>query len=917
MKNRIITSLAVLLLASLSAAQAQTTIVKWTFDNDPVAAPTFNPGTSTDNSAGAVSAASIGMDGWLTPAAGTNDPDVLVGKSSDTGANGIANTSHEWRVRAQNATSPSTANGWSSQAPIGSQGAQFNVDTTGYSSINVAFDWYLTTQGEANGQLQYTTDFGGTWNNIQVTIPASGDAGLAAVNNTGSDTLSVTGWYLSDNVLNNGPMAGQDWFTNLTATITDPAAANNPQFGIRFVNASTGGSCVSSQGTALNNNSGNWRFDNIIVTGTPSSAFAAPTLIAAGSATVDAPFTVTFTDSPAWRGAITSIKVNGTTLAPSAYTISAGHITFTPSASSPATLLQTAGLANISVFATSYNVAQVNQYIGPGAAINLSITAQPVSTVQPLVPTGNGGTLITQPALAVVDQYGNSATNCSATFTATTSTGWSFGASSGIAQLLTNGTVIYTNLSVSNSTASIIPNATITFTASVATGLGGLPTTVTNSAAFAIAAPTTSGFTPGNLAVLQLDGSANNTTFSIIELSGSVFNSAPVNIFPIPSTGTNAMRMSGSSSTGRLSDSEDGTLICFDGFINDDSTVSDETDILTRGAGTLDATGTNYILQATYMSTDSDPVFGNTQARSATTLDDKTFYMGDKYGVYTNTNSVIVSGTGGNVRPLRAFGGQVYALTQSGSSQPTILLMNYVNGDSLYPLNGFPVEPLASDFYMVSSGVNGTTNDILYYIDPTNKTSGAIFKFCLSYDPLNADRNGQLGWVPAGSTQTLIQGGVLNSAPTPNGGDGLYAVRNGGGVDLYYTTGTGGTTSNSLVKVHDSAGYNQGINLGAFQTLYVAPPQAILKGVALAPSIPQLAIGSVSVTGSGVSAAATLAFNYIASSSISVHASSSLTAPVSTWPVIGPAVEGPPGYYTFTDPNPANSGARYYLLSKP
>ncbi|HTY92440.1 MAG TPA: VPLPA-CTERM sorting domain-containing protein, partial [Steroidobacteraceae bacterium] len=169
-----------------------------------------------------------------------------------------------WRVRA-GAGSSGAANGWSSAAPIGTQGAVFAVSTAGYTSISVSFDWYATTQGEANLQFEYTTD-GTTWHNAPLTLGGS-DAGLALVTNTGTDANSVVGSYVSDNLLTNGSSAGQGWFTGLTATITDPAAANDPNFAFELVNASTGTSNVSTQGTALNNSSGNWRFDNVTVSG--------------------------------------------------------------------------------------------------------------------------------------------------------------------------------------------------------------------------------------------------------------------------------------------------------------------------------------------------------------------------------------------------------------------------------------------------------------------------------------------------------------------------------------------------------------------------------------------------------------------------------------------------------------------------
>jgi hypothetical protein len=896
MKSKNFVLMAAVLAASLSAAQAQITIAGWNFENLAITNYSPNPDPSLNNSVGAVSVASIGMNIYATPALGTNDPDITQGANGDTGTDGISNLTKIWRVRAQLA-----GNGWSSQAPIGTQGMQINVDTTGFTNITVGFDWYLTKRGEANLQLEYTTN-GSSWINIPITIPSDESGSLQFVDNTAdTDTNSVQGYYVNS-LANSG---GQEWFTNLTATISGPFAGNNPLFGIQMVNASTGSSCVDATGTALNNSSGNWRFDNISISGTSSgTVLTPPTITPSPVATVDGPFTNTFPNNNNWRNHITSVKVNGTVLT-AGYVVSAGQIVFTPSASVPANLLQTAGVLNITIDSTGYSLDVVTQNLAPGAAKQLGIGTQPAG------PTGNGGTLVTQPVLTVLDQYGNIATNCAATYTANPGSGWGFGTGSGSAQMLTNGMVVFTNLSATSAAA--VPGATMTFTASGVTGLGGLSYTTTNSSAFSIPAPRTTGFTPGNLAVFQVDQSANNSTFSILELSPDILNqSSTVNTFPITATGSSAMRMSNSSSTGRLSDSADGTLVCFSGFLDGSSATADETAITNRGAGTLDPSG-NYVLQASYQGNNSDPNFGTTQARSATSLDNITFYMGDKYGVYTNDNYVVVSGSGGNVRPLKCFGGKIYALTQSGGTQPTVILMNYINGNSLYPLNGFPVEPLASDFYMVASGQNGSTNDILYYIDPTNSTSGAIFKFCLSYNPANNDVNGQQGWVPAGQSTLLANGATLDSAPTPNGGDGLCAATNAsGGVDLYYTTGTGGTVSNSLVKVTDSAGYNQAINLGPFQTLYTTGPNAILKGVAFAPAAHIL---TASLSGGK------FIFTFPAASGLSFYvlATNNITIPRATWPVIGTATEipGNPGHYEFTDSNPATNSTRFYILRQP
>jgi hypothetical protein len=264
-----------------SASKAGT-IASWNFENppDPIAvnnspAPTVGTGT----------ASSLGMNVYATPNVGVTTDDVLVGKSSDTGANGVADLSQQWRIRGQAGTN-GAANGWSSAAPIGTQGAVFAVSTPASPSpLNVSFDWYSTTQGEANLELAYTlndTVASPTWINVPITLSGS-DSGLAVLTNSGSDTNTVTGSYVSDNLLTNGALAGQDWFTDLTATISDPNALNDPNFAIGLLNASTGVDCISTQGTALNNNSGNWRFDNVVITAGAVPEPASISLLALGA----------------------------------------------------------------------------------------------------------------------------------------------------------------------------------------------------------------------------------------------------------------------------------------------------------------------------------------------------------------------------------------------------------------------------------------------------------------------------------------------------------------------------------------------------------------------------------------------------------------------------------------------------------
>src|SRR5262249_21952691 len=135
MKLKTIACLAGLLLGSLSVVQAQRTLTAWAFDNLSIRA-NARPAPST----GFGSARPIGMG------AGSN-PDVqsLSGSSS-----GLANS---WRVRATGGSI-----GWSTTAPIGTQGAKFAASTVGYYRIKLSFDVFATSDAERYLQVQYTTD---------------------------------------------------------------------------------------------------------------------------------------------------------------------------------------------------------------------------------------------------------------------------------------------------------------------------------------------------------------------------------------------------------------------------------------------------------------------------------------------------------------------------------------------------------------------------------------------------------------------------------------------------------------------------------------------------------------------------------------------------------------------------------------
>lgn len=314
-------------------------------------------------------------------------------------------------------------------------------------------------------------------------------------------------------------------------------------------------------------------------------------------------------------------------------------------------------------------------------------------------------------------------------------------------------------------------------------------------------------FTPGNLVALQAEASANNTTCSVIEFNATSAGQSAVTTTVIDGTGANALRFSGSAtSTGYLANSADRSLVCFTGA-NNINTGSNVNTLNPRGVGTLNATR-SFSLATTYTGSSGD------QTRCATTLNNSNWYIADQGGLFTNGTSA--ASPSGNFRSVKPFGGLVYGFQASA-----IGTLSAASGGAFTALPGVTVTS-GQDFYLVSSGANGSSFDILYIISATGNTAGTISKYSL-----------------VGATWTS------NGTFTTNfGGFGMAAQTGGSGAYLYISTGLGALTANSVLRVTDAAGYNTAISITAANniTLYTAPAGRILKGVAFAPVTPATSV---------------------------------------------------------------------------
>jgi hypothetical protein len=249
-----------LLLLALPRANAQV-ITEWNFDNLTAGTTNLTPAPST----GSGTASSLGMGLY----GGGDNSNIY--NLTGTGSDNSGSSNNTWRI-VGGATG--SGNGWNSGAAIGTQGAQFDVNTSGYSNINLTFDVSISSQGEANLQVEYSTNGGTSWVNASTLTytgtPVSPATGTILTNTTATNANIVNGTYFHGEA-NNG---NDVWYNGLSVNLSGVTAANNdPNLEFEIVNAATGTSDVNEKGnTALNNTSGNWRFDDVTI----SSVAAVP-----------------------------------------------------------------------------------------------------------------------------------------------------------------------------------------------------------------------------------------------------------------------------------------------------------------------------------------------------------------------------------------------------------------------------------------------------------------------------------------------------------------------------------------------------------------------------------------------------------------------------------------------------------------
>ena len=700
-------------------------------------------------------------------ATGTTVPSIGNGTASLVGvtatfASGAANGGSSDPAASDN-TGWNTTNYAAQGEESGERGTQFLVSTLGFENIAVSWDLRTSNTSSRWQELQYTTD-GTTWTPWPTKFE-----------NTGGD----------------------QWFNNRVVDLGSVTGANNnPDFGVRLVSIFAPSTSAYAAASTSYAPGGTWRFDMVTVSGVPLPPVP-PTKLAITDVNGGAPVVVnelfSLTIESQDDDGLAQV-VDADTEVTIAYVSGAGgNLGGTVTGS----ILENTNSVTIS--GITYDLVdaalEVSASVTAGPALTAATTTFPVvGSAVALEFVGFPATgFIGVPVTAFTVEARRADNSLAVDY------------AEDVTIALVNGTGTITGTLTQPAVAGVATFAGITFDENGSKELEA--TSGSLQEATASIAISTFTFGAGNLVVLQAEASANNTTASVLELQSSSNNATPLLTIEVPSTGANAIRISGSAtSTGYVSRTDDRTLLTFNGHNSTTSNVNANT-LNPRTVVTLTPDG-QLDLATTYTGGS-----GN-QTRGSTSLNNSDWFIADQGGLFTN--DATSADPTGNLRAIKAFGGVVYV--GRASTNAAIIEVSTVSaftGGSITALPGITNNGNHQDFCLVQSGVNGDQYDVLYILSATSNTAGTIAKYSL------VDGS----WEDNGTFATGV------------GGFGLTAEATATGAFLYLTTGQGALAANQVLRLTDDAGYNAALDIDADNNLvvYTAPAGKILKGLDFAP----------------------------------------------------------------------------------
>lgn len=255
MKTLTTVSITALFIASLTAAQAQTTISSWNFNSNP-----SDASVSTGILIPSTGSGTISLIGGVTSTFATGSPGDPASSGNDNSGLNIST--------------------WSAQGTgSGNRGLQVAASTVGFDNITISLDFRQSGTVSRDFQLQASSD-GVNFNNV-----SGGTASFGTVNANTGTSFSNSGLYV------NNPGGGSQTFVQSINYAFAPGSIyeNDPHFAFRWVavfDSGTGGgtSYISANAgtTAAYSTSGTGRFDEVGVSGVAIEATPEPTTLALG-----------------------------------------------------------------------------------------------------------------------------------------------------------------------------------------------------------------------------------------------------------------------------------------------------------------------------------------------------------------------------------------------------------------------------------------------------------------------------------------------------------------------------------------------------------------------------------------------------------------------------------------------------------
>jgi hypothetical protein len=350
-------------------------------------------------------------------------------------------------------------------------------------------------------------------------------------------------------------------------------------------------------------------------------------------------------------------------------------------------------------------------------------------------------------------------------------------------------------------------------------------------------------FTPGNLAVYRVQGTAALTSAATAVFVDE-YTTAGVLVrsiaMPTATSGSNrALTANGTSTTEgmmtRSTDMQYLVLTGYDAAVGAATPSSATSATVNRVIGRIDVAGN---VNTTTALSDA---YSGSNIRGVASTNGTDFWTtggneGVRYATLGSTTSIVVSSTvaTGNLTNLRAvhiYDGQLYVSTGSGTNSRVLAVGTgtpTTTGQTMNQIPGLPTAGSPNQFFFadVNPAVPGV--DVLYIADDAAATGIQKYSYTGST------------WVANG-----------NLVPSVTGTRGLTGVVVGTTVTLYTTNPT------NLYSLVDVSGYNANIT-GTFTPLATAPTNGGFRGVALAPLAAIVPLNLTSFTASLRSGVATL-----------------------------------------------------------